>query len=205
MFKSKTVFILGAGASIPYGFPSGYKLVTDIKNNLELSTNITMLSKVAEKLIGTVHWFDPKQIKYLLESLSNTVVNSIDDFLEKRKVFLILGKAAIAQALIPYENQSLFSREEDKNWYSLIWYAICKDVDKLEDKQISFVTFNYDRSLEHYLYSHLKNHLNLSDSECKAVMNKIPIIHVYGHMDILNGKMKKTFVSMNLHAMKCKY
>ena len=33
MIRQSTVFILGAGASVPYGFPSGMKLLRDAKNS----------------------------------------------------------------------------------------------------------------------------------------------------------------------------
>ncbi len=35
MFKENTVFILGAGASMPYGYPSGKKLIADIIGHIE--------------------------------------------------------------------------------------------------------------------------------------------------------------------------
>jgi hypothetical protein len=34
MFKEETLFILGAGASYPYGYPLGKALVIDIVNNI---------------------------------------------------------------------------------------------------------------------------------------------------------------------------
>ncbi|WP_156096076.1 hypothetical protein [Methanobacterium sp. SMA-27] len=35
MIKTPTVFVLGAGASIPYGYPSGEKLREEICHELE--------------------------------------------------------------------------------------------------------------------------------------------------------------------------
>jgi hypothetical protein len=183
MFKKRTVFILGAGASIPYGFPSGYKLVSDIIDNLSNVDKVRILASVSEELHGSDNKFYDNNIKSLKESLSMAVVESIDDFLEARPEYLSIGKAAIAQALIPYETeQTLFNRNPDKNWYSMIFEVLRKDIGKLEDRLISFITFNYDRSLEHYLYTQLRNFLNIPIDESKKIMDKIPIIHIYGHI-----------------------
>ena len=35
MFRNKTVFVLGAGASKPYGYPIGRELIDDIIDNIE--------------------------------------------------------------------------------------------------------------------------------------------------------------------------
>ncbi|MGA3287730.1 MAG: hypothetical protein ABSD46_09910 [Bacteroidota bacterium] len=194
MFKSRTVFILGAGASIPYGFPLGYKLVSDIIDNISLSSKTTVLAKVATELQGSVSQFEYEKIQRLRESLLKAVVESIDDFLQARPEFLNVGKAVIAQALIPYENEArLFARDNKENWYSMIFEVLRRDIEKLEDRQISFITFNYDRSLEHYLFTQLKEYLNLSFDNCKMVMNKIPIIHVYGHIGNLGWQDNKIY------------
>jgi hypothetical protein len=211
MFKSRTVFILGAGASMPYGFPSGYQLVTDIINNLSYPKKYLLLYEIANNLDGSVLQFTRNQIESFQKSLAKSPVKSIDDFVEARKEYLILSKAVIAQALIPYENEvKLFARNNNENWYSMIFEVLRRDLEKIEDRQISFITFNYDRSLEHYLFTQLKEFLNLSFDDCKNVLNKIPIIHVYGHIGYLkwqNDQLYRNYAPNDdaqniLHAMQ---
>jgi hypothetical protein len=182
MFKERTVFILGAGASMPYGFPSGYKLVTEILTILNDTLTRQMLYDLDVTLRENGNTLGGKQaIINFLQSLSKAVPDSIDDFIEHRQEFLNIGKAMIARTLIPYEREDvLLNRNQNTNWYKMIFEVIRKDVNKLENKQISFITFNYDRSLEHYLFTQLKEFTGLDDIDSIEAMNKIPILHVYG-------------------------
>jgi hypothetical protein len=48
---------------------------------------------------------------------------------------------------------------------------------------VSFVTFNYDRSLEHFLYTYLLgNFADAVPSDVVNVIGRLPIIHVYGSL-----------------------
>ncbi|KTC84243.1 MULTISPECIES: hypothetical protein [Legionella] len=50
MFKQNTVFVLGAGASYPYGFPLGKDLMIEIIQNIENdSIYLPMLKTIAKK------------------------------------------------------------------------------------------------------------------------------------------------------------
>jgi len=54
--------------------------------------------------------------------------------------------------------------------------------DEFENNQLSIITFNYDRSLEHYLLNSLRNWHGKSVDECIEKFAKLPIIHVYGQL-----------------------
>ena len=47
------------------------------------------------------------------------------------------------------------------------------------------ITFNYDRSIEHYFFTVLKSRSKKSEKECKTMLEAIPIIHVHGRLDAL--------------------
>jgi hypothetical protein len=54
--------------------------------------------------------------------------------------------------------------------------------DEFEQNKLSIVTFNYDRSLEHYLFTSLLNWHGRSVDDCIEKFAKLPIIHVYGQL-----------------------
>jgi hypothetical protein len=183
MFKGRTVFILGAGASKPYEFPTGYELVTDIVKNFTIPEKIGLLHRSMEKFLVERK---TDLVGNFEKSLSKAMPNSIDDYLEYHPEYLEVGKAAIALALIPYEKEAtLFNRNQSVDWYSMIVEVLRKDIESLQNKKISFVTFNYDRSLDHYLFTQLREFLNLSLDDSNAVMKKIPIVHIYGQIGSL--------------------
>lgn len=183
MITKNTLFILGAGASAPFGYPTGQKLREIILKNLSYpphSENTKRYDLFNE--LG----FNEKKISKFIEAFLKSTLYSIDAFLEKRPEFLEMGKVAIADALIPYEIENrLFSINGD--WYGYLFNRLVPKCafEIFAENKISFVTFNYDRSLEHYLFSSLLYTYGKSPEEVIAVMNKIKIIHMYGQLDYL--------------------
>ena len=57
--------------------------------------------------------------------------------------------------------------------------------DRFGENQVSFVTFNYDRSLEYFFRTALVNSYGKSIAESDAVLKNIPIIHVHGRLGSL--------------------
>ena len=53
------------------------------------------------------------------------------------------------------------------------------------ENQASFITFNYDRSLEYFVGRALADSYNKTDVEVATVMKNIPIIHVHGRLGYL--------------------
>lgn len=69
-------------------------------------------------------------------------------------------------------------------WYDFLLGVLCDGVPftAIGDSKLSIITFNYDRSLEHYLFTAVKNRYGKSDQECAEVIGRIPIVHVYGSL-----------------------
>jgi hypothetical protein len=106
---------------------------------------------------------------------------SIDKFLENRPDLLNLGKLLIAYVLKQKENWlKLFIGLRKDNWYAELFNRLDLTVDNAAKSGISFITFNYDRSLTVFLHSALKNRTTKSTEAVLDALNAIPVVHVYG-------------------------
>lgn len=172
MIGKNTVLILGAGASVDYGFPLGRDLITCICEQLsdEDSTLYSLLTQCG---------FNSNLIRKFAVPLKECNLPSIDAFLENRPEFEEVGKAAIAGTLIPLEKKSNLSR---KGWYEYLHSKLIGKKDQFRNNKLSVITFNYDRSFEYSLFKAVRSAYGLSDKECKAYLNTIPVIHVYGKL-----------------------
>ena len=178
MITAQTVLILGAGASASYGYPTSAQLTENILGNLKIENQHAF-----EKLIAC--GFKVKEISDFRNSFYYSGVLSIDSFLEKRIEYKNVGKAAIAQQLMQVEINS------DQLFYRNHWYAYllnkmhCREFEDFKNNKISFITFNYDRSLEHFLSTALMEKYGKTIEEISEVLQQIKIIHVYGQLGFL--------------------
>jgi hypothetical protein len=174
MISVPTVFILGAGSSMPYGFPSG-KALSDM---------IWQASPDAAR-----YGIDPDAYKTFASALRACKQSSVDAFLEHRQEFLDVGKKAIALYLIRREtNDALFGAEDVEDWYKWVVDRMTADVsfDELVAKnKIGFVTFNYDRSLEHFMFTTISARYGRRFEEVAKVINQFKFIHVHGRLGFL--------------------
>lgn len=187
MFTEKTVFVLGAGASAPFDFPTGRTLKDQVASQIIEGRDLYMLLMSSG--------FSNTLLMEFAVTLRDSGQPSIDAFIERRGKFLEAGKAAIAAALLPYEEaghlfmvQGKGHKESDANWYDLLFNMLSEKATRWEDlgdNQLSIITFNYDRSLEQYLSTALRNSYDLGEQDVAAVMTAIPIEHVYGSLGIL--------------------
>jgi hypothetical protein len=120
-----TVFVLGAGSSQPYRFPSGSELVDRVWQRILHFGDDNRENPLDEQLKGLKHSHD-KTVEFARE-LRFSRGYSIDRFLEMRPEFMEIGKAAIADVLLDAEKESvteLFPNEpilwteepEDRDW-----------------------------------------------------------------------------------------
>ena len=70
----------------------------------------------------------------------------------------------------------------DADWYLYLSKRLNWSFDEFENNKLSIITFNYDRSLEHYLFTSLLNWHGRSVDDCIEKFSKLPIIHVYGQL-----------------------
>jgi len=182
MIMNPTVLVLGAGASMLYGYPSGRELFFRILNNLNIATDMDIQGRLTGLGIKT------DQIKNFRTELAYADPPSVDAFLELRPEFLEIGKLAMALCLLPCERESHFFNfnwPEDKpaSWYRyLMDKLVALNLDEFKHNKLSIITFNYDRSLEYYLFTSLMHRYGKADRECVGALSRIPILHVHGSL-----------------------
>ncbi len=169
-----TTLVLGTGSNASYGFPSGRALRQLILDSLANET------PTFDFLVDNVTRAD--NIRIFREQFRRSGRNSIDAFLAERPELLQIGKAAIAACLIPFENYGHLVNEEGKGdlLYQYLWGFLAERWRELPDGKLRIVTFNYDRSLEQFLFEAGKATFNWSDQDAAHVFSKVPIVHVYG-------------------------
>jgi hypothetical protein len=169
----KTVLVLGAGASAPYDFPTGQKLLEQVVETARnppsgiLGFGMAKLAELADALEG---W------------------RSVDWFLERRsdrRDFTEMGKQLMAYRLLVHErDETLSNAAPEEDWYS---YLLDPDLmetrrGKFGENKLSVVTFNYDRSLERFFFLRLKQLYGLNEFDGVAEASKIEVVHVHGSL-----------------------
>jgi len=179
MIRAQTVLILGAGASAPYGFPTGRELLINVVEQLRNQGGFlqTMLSPLR---------FSVPELTRFAQELEGSMQPSVDAFIENRPEFVDMGKAAILGTLIPYENPTRLARGRNMHWYEYLFSRMAQTRKDYEQSLLSVVTLNYDRSFEHFLYMALKYSFGSSHDECLRLLNRTQIVHVYGQMGALD-------------------
>lgn len=120
MIRRKTVFVLGAGASYPYGFPTGESLVDEI---------IASVSADQTPHAFLYNGCVDRDVQRFARDLADSEALSVDSFLEHRSDFLKIGKLAICLGLIPRERDDSLSRGHRQGtstrgrmaWYQYLW------------------------------------------------------------------------------------
>jgi len=121
------------------------------------------------------------ELEEFVQKLRHSGYTSVDWFLERYTEFTKVGKAAIAAALIPLENpERLFPPGAPTgHWYELLLNKLYSADGVFDGSLLSIVTFNYDRSLEHYLLRVLETRLRSADRAAEALAH-LEIVHVHG-------------------------
>jgi hypothetical protein len=173
MITQKIVLVLGAGASMPFGFPSGADLKT------EITARLIHTDRLHSLLIEG--GFESSHTEDFRTALLKSGKRSVDAFLEHRAEFLEVGKAASACALLPREREDYLFRSQ-ASWYDYFFNKLNARFEDFDRNSVSVLTFNYDRSLEHYLFTALKNAYGKTSEECVEALRSIPIVHLYGQL-----------------------
>jgi hypothetical protein len=212
LINKKTVFVLGAGASCPYGYPSGSRLLQRVCLPEGFMNSYT--SGVMDKQAVETRLLDIKKFK---DAFNKARIKSIDLFMAINPKLAPIGKYIIAFEILRAEQQSLFGEEakfereifayrksqgdsnprswlsqplfEGDDWYFYLYNRLIAglaDKNALPDfskGNLAFITFNYDRSLEQFLYESLINSFTeVPESDISKCLQKLKILHVYGQI-----------------------
>lgn len=189
MNLKNTIFILGAGASKPYGYPTASELRNDIIKHYEdvIRQTLELMHYPQDNIKEEI-----ERIKPIIEKFDLSHTSSIDLFLTRHRdsVDIILGTQLIWLYIMCYERRSKLSsqiEELEEDWYYEFFNELTGDITSKQDlsnlpgEKICFITFNYDRSLENYLFLSFKNSFSLTAEETKKIMNEhFTFHHVYG-------------------------
>ena len=189
MSRKRTVLVLGAGASCPYGFPTARQLrklllgeggdgdtrlihqrVSGIASQEEASFPISnVVSGSDQAVIGGEY----------REQFRQSNLSSIDRFLALRNddQFRFHAKNHIAGILLACESLQLLRDD----WYARLFELIAGE-EAVRD--LAIVTFNYDRSLEVFLTRAYNATFGREDGS--KWLGQVPIFHVYGALGPLN-------------------
>jgi hypothetical protein len=173
MLTKKTVLVLGAGASKPYGFPTGLELSEIISLQFQQGQN------TFENLRNLGH--APAVMAAFRNEFYKSGRNSVDAFLEHRKDLIEIGKLAIAATLVPKESEEPLFAYQD-SWLRLLYNNMNASFDEFGKNTLSIITYNYDRSVEHFLMTALENSYGRKAIDCFQVLKTIPIIHLHGSL-----------------------
>jgi len=139
---------------------------------------------------------------------------SIDDFLDSRRgnrAIELCGKLAIVECILGEEATSHLW-VDPRNTYNTIDFAktsetwlpsffqLLRESCRSEDladrfKRVAVVSFNYDRSLEHYLYFALRNYYNMPVRDAGKLAASLEIYHPYGRVGALPSMEQPPLVS----------
>jgi len=188
MIDKRTVFVLGAGASCPYGYPSGAQL----RKRICLDFNgkyLIYLQRNKAGVGGVWDLYEQHQVNEFTSKFFKSSKKSIDVYLATNPQSAGIGKYIIAFEIFDAEKSSNFREHavEGQDWLSYLFNRLTEDFtapDRLpdfSDGNMGFISFNYDRSLEHFLYESLRNSFTeVPEEKILLCLKDLRIIHVYG-------------------------
>lgn len=182
MITKPTVLVVGAGASVPYGFPTGKELtariVTTLMDEGPHQGMNRCLERMAAKSRSTV------DLTAFGERLKSSGLSSIDAFLqfEHNESLGPAAKAAVAWHIGQCEEEKKCGLvEENGDWLQYLFDMLVEGAttaDALGQNRVTIVTFNFDRVIE----ARWKRVLSsiYPPSALPAAYASLPVIHVHG-------------------------
>lgn len=231
MKNRKLTLVVGAGASKEFGLPIGSELKQNIASLLDIRFDWNQQKsgdyRIAEALRLAVRQpgefngdINPhlKAAWRIRDAMPQAI--SIDNFIDNHQgdeKIELCGKLAIVKSILDAERSSTiyvnprdpregisFSRTAScwLNPFTKLLTENCR-ADQLEDrlKAVSFVIFNYDRCIEHYLYYAIQNYYKLSDSRAAELLSSVHFYHPYGVVGQLpwQGQSNSAMFGAELH------
>lgn len=210
MFKAKTVFVLGAGASAEVGLPVGEELKGIIAAKLDIRSDPNQGVNFGDERIKEAFW-ERDRLRGVVQNDINPYIHaawrlrdalplaiSIDNLLDAHRddeLAKVCGKLGIVSSILEAERKSnlsfpagerqrLVSGLAQGTWFARFLKLLTEGTDKNNVDSIfdniSIVSFNYDRCLEHYLHEVLQIYYALESNAITKIMARLKIFHPYG-------------------------
>jgi len=191
MIDTATLFILGAGASSPYGYPTGKELRKYIIKQLPSSIGNYICHSENPQIQDRKEVLMNK-LDVFTDVFFKSSTQSIDLFLSRNPSYEHIGKISIIASILEKEKESGLHEDSfspGRDWYSYLYHRMTNTLIRPENYQlykknkVSFITFNYDRSLEQFFYESLTN--SFKDEIGNRGLSKdeilpFEVVHVYG-------------------------
>jgi hypothetical protein len=227
MINKRTVFVLGAGASCPYGYPSGAclrELICFDGGFQKSYFDYLNLGQSDQSAKGKKRG----EVNHFIRIFKDSNIKSIDVFMANNPKLAPIGKYIIAYEIFRAERNSCFSEEAKRrqeqledlqkspdrkrylwsvagfkggDWYFYLYNRLVEGLvgkDALPDfsnGNISFITFNYDRSLEQFFYESLRHSFSeASEDKIVQTLKQLKILHVYGQIAPLKWQNSNDYV-----------
>lgn len=166
MIQRPTVFILGAGASAPYGFPTGGALRDILIKGANCVSNGHDVGE---------------QVRNFKIALKGSRLESIDEFLEKRQDMLGIGKLCLSAALMKYEQPEHSHCSYEKDWLQSLWGVLHRNSGgHISKNRVTIINYNYDRLIEHALTEAMAHTFRVNREQAWEEIQKLNIIHPHG-------------------------
>lgn len=200
------MFVLGAGASHEAGLPVGHGLKKEIATRLDLrfehfntpigKGDLTIFQVLMQKYLSEINEY-LQACRRIREGIA--LSPSIDDFIEMHRDdqrITVCGKIAIGRSILEAERLSKLFFEQhniadtidftriDDTWYPAFYQLLNQGVTKANlqhlFKNVTVVTFNYDRCLEQFLVHAIAANYQIPLDQARQLVEKLPIFHPYG-------------------------
>ncbi|HZP68729.1 MAG TPA: hypothetical protein VFB29_02190 [Pseudolabrys sp.] len=213
MFSRRTVFVIGAGASAECGLPEGSRLKGDIENGLRFGFRSDPTGDNELWEILRLRENGNKDRLGLLRKCANDLARtvrtfpSIDEALHWwRRIpeTVDVGKLAIAHYILKAERESFLAPNKqtgrvdigsaNDTWLaqflSMVLSGLPQEKSSNAFNDVVVINFNYDRSLEHYLFHALQN-VGLDKTAAIECIARLKIIRPYGSLGHLPWQTSK--------------
>lgn len=160
---------------VTYGYLESYNSIT---------ANEVSYSKGNGNHFFTVKPTNLPIVRDFINAIKKNPLSNIDLFLKLYPQFHTIGKDLIARCILSCEDEDHIHLGSTNNWYNILVESIISGCDKPEDihnNKLTIVTFNYDISLDCYLYNRLSN-IPFFKEEAESFLQNLEIIHVYGQI-----------------------
>lgn len=205
--SAKHVFIVGAGASADFGLPVGKQLAAIIRSRIVedfargdqrgLSAEISRHVELGDEMYTAADRLAAALVLDRTIDQTLHVMRNVPRLVE-------LGKFCIAYVIAQSERSSslfaLDSKTTDisalltlrESWLHKLFDKIAGDEDYSPDSigrtfsNIAFITFNYDRCIEQYLFHALTKIVGWSESDARDALGSLSIEHVFGSLGTIH-------------------
>lgn len=218
MIREKTLFVIGAGGSFELGLPLGQKLKSQIAEKFAFKFRHGQELVSGDRDV----WDGIKFIRDQNEPLESyrqaavsiadamPIASSIDNYIHAHghdQTIEKVAKLGIAACILEGERKSKLFDDHVRNkrfslegvsdsWLLRLHQMLTEDVTKSNVENclnsVSFIIFNYDRCIEHFLARSLEVYFRLPEKRAQEIVSKGRFFHPYGQVGALSWQSGET-------------